>query len=297
MTRARNALVALALTLAVPSSATANCVGATTPRWSAHQTLVLLLNPQGAEHNLRVGLCVPLYDSPDVVLALNHVELGAVTYVSPIYAIGGGYAQLVPLSFLVLRTELGGVGSWSIPLDGAGYYPRDGYDARWSASDLPAATGGTASGWTFRGMAALRGLVDLATSPSGPLRLVVYDAFFADYTELGDAAYFAQLRFDVVSARHDWVLSNEAMLMIGIPIPDGPELRIGAYDAMRDVPASGYVGNQVGGLLMFTWMNPCPGIAELSVFVRVGGYTNHGVRLGQATTLGGATADHDLGGL
>lgn len=287
----------LLLVLLSPRGAAASCVGAATPRWAAHQTLVLLLNPMGAEHNLRVGLCVPLYDSADPLVALNHFEIGATSYVSPVYAIGGGYAQLVPVSFVVLRSELNAMGVWSLPIDGAGYYPRDDYAARWGASDLPAANGGTASGWSFRGLAALRGRLELATLASGPLVLIAYDAFFADYHELGDAAYFAQLRFDVVAARHDWVLSNEAMLMVGIPIAGGPELRIGAYDQTRDVPGSGYVGNQVGGVLMLTWTRPCPGIDELSVFVRVGGYTHHGVRLDEATTLGGATADHDLGGL
>jgi hypothetical protein len=47
---------------------------------------------------------------------------------------------------------------------------------------------------------------------------------------------------------------------------------------------------------MPAWAHPFPGIDELSAFVRVGGYTNHGVRAGQATTLGGASCDHDLGG-
>lgn len=296
--KARLWLALVVVALALPARASASCLGAGVPRWAAHQGLVLLLNPMGAEHNLRLGLCVPLYDAPDASLALNHLELGAVTYVSPVYAIGGGYAQVVPASFLVLRSELSGMGVWPLPLDGAGYFARDGYDTRWTADDLPAAAATTASGWTFRGVAALRGRVDLAGVPwGGSLALVVYDAFFADYHELGSAAYFAQLRFDVVSARRDWVLGNEAMLMVGVPVDRGTELRIGAYDQTRDVPASGYVGNQIGGLVMLTWTRPFPGVDEISVFVRVGGYTSHGVRLGEATTLGGAMTDHDLGGL
>lgn len=114
--------LALAFVLAlIPTRAAATCVGRNEPRWSAHQVLVLLLNPTGAEHNLRIGLCVPLYESSEDALRLNHFEIGVSTYVSPIYAIGGAYAQISPASFLFVRTEVNALGVWPLPIDGAGY--------------------------------------------------------------------------------------------------------------------------------------------------------------------------------
>jgi hypothetical protein len=283
--------------LLLPAHAAATCVGQPTPRWAAHQALALLLNPMGAEHNLAFGLCLPLYGDADPVFSENHLEFGATTYLSPVYLVGGGYAELAPASFFFARAELNGMGMWTLPLDGAGYFPRAGYGERWTMDDLPAATGGTASGWTFRGMGVLRGRVDLAPMGSGSVGLLVLDAYFVDYTELGDASYYAALRFDVIAARRDWVATNEAMLMVGIPIEGGPEVRLGAFDQTRNVWADGYVGNQVGGIVMLTWMRPSPGIEELDVFIRVGAYTNHGVRLYEPTTLGCVSLDQDLGGL
>ena len=73
----------LALAVLAPESvARATCVGSNAPRWSAHQSIVLLLNPTGAEHNLRIGLCVPLYTSTDDAFSANHFEAGVSSYVS-----------------------------------------------------------------------------------------------------------------------------------------------------------------------------------------------------------------------
>ena len=157
---------------------------------------------------------------------------------------------------------------------------------------MPSARGETAGGWNARFFSVLRGVVDI-----GPLTLTGYDAFFVDYHEVEGGAFFLQVRHDLVTAERDWVVANEAYVLLGVPIEGGPEIRFGAYDALRNVPASGYLGHQVGGLAMLVWERPFPGIDELSVYVRVGGYTNHGIRAGDATTLGGASADHDLGGL
>ncbi len=100
-----SALALVALCLA-PARASATCLGLETPRWSAHEDVVALLNPMGVEHNLRIGLCVPLYRSTDAVLSANHLEIGATSYVSPVYAIGGGYAQVSPATLAFVRLEL-----------------------------------------------------------------------------------------------------------------------------------------------------------------------------------------------
>ncbi len=289
--------LAVAVVLELASPAAARCVGQTTPRWVAHQQLVLLLNPMGAEHNLRIGLCLPLYDTSESVLDQNHVELGVVSYVSPIYAAGGAYAQLAPATFWFLRVELGGIGVWPLPLDGAGYFPLSGYGARYGSEDLPARAAGTASGWGARFVSVLRGRVDLAPLEDRFVYLAALDALFTDYADIGSAAFYAMIRHDVVAAQRDWIVGNEAIALVGIPIPGGPDFRIGAYSALRNVPAAGYVGHQVGGILMLTWERPLPGLDEISLFVRVGGYTNHAFRTGDPATMASASADHDLGGL
>lgn len=280
-----------------PPHAAARCVSQSEPRWVAHQGLVLLLNPMGAEHNLRVGLCVPLYETPEAAFSLNHVEVGVTSYVSPIYATGGGYAQIAPATFFFLRAELSGIGVWPLPIDGAGYFPLPGYAARWGSEDLPANAAQTASGWTARLFSVFRGRVDLAAIGARAVYLAALDALYADYAEIGSAPFYAMIRHDVAAARADWVVANEGVLVVGIPIPDGPDLRIGAYSALRSVPAAGYVGHQVGGIVMLAWDRPLPGIDEISLFIRLGGYTNHAFRTGDAATMAGAGVDHDLGGL
>lgn len=290
--RVRTFLAVVLAVLAVASPAAATCVGETTPRWAAHQSLALLLNPMGAEHNLRIGLCVPLYESADDALRANHFEVGVSSYLSPVYAIGGPYLQFSPATFFFARVELNAMGLWPIGLDGAGYFPMASYASSWDPEDTPAHRAEATGGWNARFFSVLRGVIE-----AGPITLVGYDAFFVDYHDVGSAAYWLQVRHDLVTARSDWVLANEGYLLVGVPIEGGPELRVGGYSALRDVPASGYVGHQVGALFMAVWERPFPGIDELSVYVRVGGYTHHGIRAFDATTLGGASADHDLGGL
>jgi hypothetical protein len=294
--RASIAGFVVAVVLACASPAAARCVSQTTPRWTAHQQLVLLLDPTGAEHNLRIGLCLPLFDTTESVLDQNHVELGVVSYVSPIYAAGGAYAQLAPATFWFARVEVGGIGVWPLPLDGAGYFPLSGYGARYGSADLPASAGQTASGWGARFLSVFRGRIDLAPLEDRFVYLAALDALFADYADIGSAPFYAMIRHDVVAAQHDWIVGNEAILITGIPIPGGPDFRIGAYSALRSVPAAGYVGHQVGGIVMLTWERPLPGLEEISLFIRVGGYTNHAFRTGEPATMASASADHDLGG-
>ena len=86
------------------SSASASSAAAQAPevRGVLHERLVLLLNPMGAEHQLRAGLRGRLGDPDELLFSGAHAEAGAVGYVSPVYAIHGGYLQVSPLAFLVL---------------------------------------------------------------------------------------------------------------------------------------------------------------------------------------------------
>jgi hypothetical protein len=287
------AAAALVLALVLPVRvARARCTGLEAPRWSAHQTLALLLNPTGAEHNLRIGLCVPLFATEDAAFDANLVEFGLSTYVSPIYLVAGPYAQISPSTFFYFRAELHGLGIWPIPFEGAGFYPMSGYDSLFRSADVPLSRAEAAGGWNLRLISVFRGVLEL-----GPLTLSAQDTSFADYLEVGHADFYYNVRQDVVTARSDWVLGNDANLLLGVPVDGGPEIRLGIFDTVRGAPAGGGVVHQLGGIVMLIWERPFPGMDTLSIFARVGGYTHHAVRGDEAGALGAISADHDLGGL
>jgi hypothetical protein len=285
-------ILLVALSFLAPNGAHARCNARRDPRWAIHQSLVLLLNPMGAEHTVRVGLCVPLYASEDVVFADNHFEAGVTAYNAPIYAIGGGYAQLGLASFLFVRVELSALGIWPIPVDAAGYHARSSYSDSFRQEDL-APEGQSASGWTARFFVLLRGAVDLTPSAA----LIAFSALWLDYLEVGPAPFWVDVRDDVITARSDWVLANESVLAVSAIIPGGPHARFGAYSALRAVPASGYVGHQVGPIVMLSWPVPDPRVVSLDLFIRLGVYTAHQFRTAQLATLAGIGIDWDLGGL
>jgi hypothetical protein len=187
------------------------------------------------------------------------------------------------------------MGIWPLGLEGAGYYPMPSYAATFENEDVPAAAGQAAGGWNVRLISVLRGVLSL-----GPITLSAYETFFADWQEVGWSDFYLNVRHDLVSARADWVLGNEASLLVGLPVEGGPEIRIGAYDALRFAPGNpgtGHLVHQLGGIVMLVWERPLPGIDALSIFVRLGGYTHHAIRTDEAGTLGAISADHDLGGL
>lgn len=248
------------------------------PQVVAHQRLVALLNPMGLEHRFDLGVRESLGDQSDIFFHGAHVQTGITTFVAPVYLIGGGYVEVSPLSFLVLRGELLGAGIWPIGMNGAGHYALGGYDGDVRAQSLPGEEGQSASGWTASVSATLQGAVDV-----GEHQVVLHRVVEGVVTE--------------ESAREDYVLTNSAFL--GVELRAAPDfvVRLGAYDDLRHVPASGYVGHQVGGLAMVEWEHPGPGVGSLAIFVRGGGYTHHVTRQDEATILGGVAVDYDLGGL
>ncbi|MGE0788506.1 MAG: hypothetical protein AB7S26_22715 [Sandaracinaceae bacterium] len=283
------AVVVLAL---LPAGARARCVGHDEARWTAAQSLVLLLNPMGAEHNFRVGICVPLYRTDDAVLALNHFEAGVSTYLSPVYFVPGGYAQVAPASFWILRAEIHGLAVWPIPLNGAGYYPRSGYADSWMYDDLPADQGGSTGGLTVRFFSVLRGRVELTPS----VAIVAFDATWTEVNLLADGGYWLDVRDDLIAASGDWIVANEGALLLQATLPEGVALRFGAYSALRANPRAEYVGHQVGPIAMLSLGRIDTHVDALSVFIRLGVYTHHRFRVGQAATMLGMSVDWDLGG-
>jgi len=259
----------------------------------SHHALVFLLNPTGAEYNGRLGLCASLYDSDDDAFSANHFEAGISAYLSPIYAVPGVYAQIAPASFFYLRAEIAAVGIWPLPLAGAGYYERPGYDADWQSDDLPASDGGAAHGWSARIRATFRGQFDLTDE----WEFVFSANPWVEVHQLDRPGYWVDVRDDLITRRGDWVFAHEGVALFGFVLPGGPSLRFGAFSSLRNVPASGYVGHRFGPLAMVSVPWADAAVEAVDVFIRLGVYTHHRFRAGQVSTMAGIGVDLDMGGV
>lgn len=285
--RALGLLVAVAL-LGAPAGAAAQDEGV---RGVVHQQLVALLNPMGMEHAFRAGLRARLGDPSELLFTGTHVEAGAVSYVSPVYAYHGGYLQVSPLAFLALRAEITGTALWPIGMDGSGYFALQGYDADVHEQSLPADAASSATGWNVSLLARLQGAVPLGEG----VQLLLANQMEGTHVTLGEAPYHLNPKHDAVLAQQDWVVTNDAIAFVDIRLEPDLSLRVGAYSNLRWVPGSGYVGHQVGPMAILSWTRPDPEVSALNVFVRGGGYTHHGPRQDEATILGGVSVAYDLG--
>ena len=253
-----------------------------------HQQLVLLLNPMGAEHELRVGVARALGDPTSLWFSGAHVEAGAVSYLSPVYAIQGGYLQVRPLSFLQLRVEFTGTVLWPIPLNGAGYFGLRSDEVDLRADPLLAENAGSATGWTVRVSPRLMGRVSLTDE----VRLVAADELHVQHDTLGDATHYYSQKHDLIAARRDWIVTNDGALLLEIvPEPD-LYVRVGAFSNLRVVPRSGYVGHQLGPIVGLELARPADDIANIEIFVRGGYYTHHIVRADELTILAGVAVNY-----
>ncbi|MCA9607429.1 MAG: hypothetical protein KC619_17605 [Myxococcales bacterium] len=260
-------------------------------RGVAHQELVLLLNPMGAQHDVAIGLRAPLFDQNELVFGGAHAEAGLVSRVSPVYANTGGYLEVSPFAFLVLRGEVLGVGQWPIGMDGAGYYALSGDDDDVRSQSLRAEAGDTATGWTVRLSGQLQGAIPF----SDDVRLVLANRMTFQHDDIGAAPFYYAQEHDLVLARSDWVVHNDALALAEIRAASDILVRAGAYSDLRWVPRSGYVGHQVGPLAALSFERVSPEVSEISVFVRGGYYTHHVIRCDQLTVLAGLSIDYDLG--
>jgi hypothetical protein len=261
-------------------------------RGVAHQRFIALLNPMGMEHSFAIGFRGALGDQEDILFMGAHAETGLVSYVSPVFASHGGYVQVAPFSFLVLRGELVHHVVWPIGMEGAGYYGLQSYQDDTRPEALTAERGESAQGWNARMSATLQGLV-----PLGPVRLLFQDSLTMQYGSLGEAPFQYDMKWDLVLAREDWVLINSACLLLEIDFDAHTHLRVGAYDDARYVPRSGYLGHQFGPLVMLAIDRPLGEVSSVSPFVRAGYYTDHATRRDEFTILGGVSVDYDLGGM
>jgi hypothetical protein len=114
---------------------------------------------------------------------------------------------------------------------------------------------------------------------------------------VGEASFYYSMKHDLVLAQRDFVLLSCSFVGVEVRAASDLVLRFGAYDDLRHVPASGYVGHQVGPIAMIEWQRVDPVLPSLAIFVRGGGYTHHVTRAEEATVLAGLAIDYDLGGL
>jgi hypothetical protein len=276
----------LALALLLPASVQAQDGAAM--RGVIHQDFIMLLNPMGMQHTLSTGFRGELGDQDDILFTGAHAETGLVSYVAPVFAINGAYAEISPLSFLVLRAELTQNVVWPIGMEGAGYFGLDSETE--DVQVLAAERAESAVGWSARLGATLQGAI-----PLGPVRLLIADQLTAQYAEIGAAPFYYDMRWDLVMAREDWVLINNAVVLVDIPLDATLKLRAGAYDDLRYVPRSGYIGHQVGPIVALTIEHPAPEVPEVTPYIRAGYYTDHVVRAEEFTILAGVSVTYDLG--
>ena len=251
----------------------------------AHQQLVALVNPLGAEHQLQVGVRQRIGDPAEPIFTDTHAEAGVVSATSPIYQRLGAYLSVSPLAILVLRAEIVSIAMWPIGVAGAGYYPAQGYDA---SPILEAEDGGSAEGWSMSLQATLQGAV-----PLGDVRLLAWNQFGLERASLGGSDYYFDARSDAVLARQDALLANRAMLLLEAAIDGVGTLRAGLYDDTRLVLGSGALANQVGVVAALAFEVEGHTFMPLA---RVGIYTDGRRALDPAILLG-VQIDYDIGAL
>ena len=279
-----------------PGSASADahaCAGRSSPRWISRTTLGVSLVPFGAEIQARAALCVPLRPWDGDWLELAAFEVGALTYVSPVYAYGGGYVQLTPVNLLTFRIEAAGIGYWTLPLEGAGYYALPEANAeRNPETTLAVGRGRSEAGWMIRGLAVVQAHV-----PLGPVSLLVWDTVLGERVAIGAGPYFVNLQSDHTQEASDLVIGNDAALVLEAPVAGGPSLRFGGYDSLRTALGTGSFGHQAGAIFVAGWSRPMPEIWWMEIGLRGGGYTNHPVRTGDFTLAAWVSVEWDLGGV
>ena len=258
------------------------------------QALLAALNPSGLEHRLRLSVCTPLITRPGVLFDYTNLEAGLLNFVAPTQLHLGVYVKAVPLSFLVLRAEVSGFHTWTIPIPGAGYIPLAGYTP-FDAAVIDPPPEGPGAPTSAHGLRGLLGATLQAELPlAGPYSLILYDAFNSEYMRVGNAPFYYDVRHDVVLAGPgDWVLQNTALALVSLAFDDRHALRFGPSDDLIHVPASGYVANLIAGTAVFVVRGISPRLPLLEVFVRGGLYSAHAFRAGEPSFAAGLHLQYD----
>lgn len=255
-----------------------------------HQLAGVQYNPWGVENTMRFGYCIPLIERPHILFDYTHLEIGIVDILSPLYNHIGAYFQIAPISLLQFRVEAMHIGHWTFFFDRSGYFGREGYDDDYRNNALPAEEAGNAIGWNVNLVTTLQARVAI-----GPVAIVLSDILNIEYWSLGPEEFYVNLKRDVILARSDWVLANEAILCLEIPVRSLFSIRVGAFDTLRFVLEAGTISNITGGMLMFNFPVSRSGVVRnLTPFVRVGAYTNHPFRQGEVSAQLAVMVSYDL---
>ncbi len=266
-----------------------HCLGEQRSKLVIHQLLGGQYNPWGAENTMSIGICSPLIGRPGILFEYTNIEVGLVSILSPVYNHIGPYIQLTPLSVLQLRVDMTWVAYWPFFFDRAGFYGREGYQDDYQNAALPSENAETATGWNITFSAVLRARV-----PIGPVAIVLFDMLTYEHWSLGDEPYYVNLKRDMIFANTDWVLTNEAILCVEIPLSSNLNLRVGGFDSLRYLPDSRNLNNLAGGMLMLNIPRGGRTTRDVSPFVRVGWYSNHAFRRGEVSAVVGLTMSYDV---
>ncbi len=259
------------------------CDGQGRTGWMARMTVLGLSNPLGGVVSTRIGWCRPLVRRPGLLWKLTAFEVGGLHVVTPSFSRQGGYVQITPLSFLVLRVAVSGVLYWPLPsFKVAAYWQAEGYDQHWPSNgvsndmEVDKELGG---GLNVQTTAILRVAVGIGRLRHGKVRLLALNAMALEYFYFPGYDFYYNQRADAVLARSDLVLTNNAALLVELPLTPRVALRLGATNALAYLPRAGRLAwHQIGGLVMLPLKLAHRRVAELTPFLRVTGYTYHAVR-------------------
>ena len=266
-----------------------HCLEENETKWVYHGILGGQYNPLGVEYTGDLGICVPFITTPGVLWDYTALEIGTLHFLSPAYLHLGGYISLAPISPLVLRVELSWLTFWPATLDRAAYFSRSGYDDEMRPSAMPPELGESASGWNLNLMAIIRTKFDI-----GRLGLIILNVMMMEFWNVGEADYYANLRLELVLARSDWALVNEAMVFLEIPLTSDLSLRLGAYDSLKYGIESRQINNNVGFMAMVNWPQLGRAVRNLAPFFRLGFHTHRPFDDGVVTLFLGVMMDMDL---
>ena len=270
----RSGLVLVMLGGLTAQAAASQCLGTGSSLVIFDETLVVSMAPDGPENQLKATLCQPLIKRPGILFDYSSWDVGVFNYLSPIYDMQGLTVGLLPLSFLELRVDAAAVGIWALPLEGAGYFAFPGYTKAFGDDKLVSANATGAKGANVTFSARLQAEVPVFNDT-----LVFSNSFQVDYWYVGDAPYYYNARRDVILAKSDVLLKNNASLLFRIRASRTVGLQFGVQDDLTYVPGSSYVANIIG-IFLSVPVRRDGTLRDIEPFVRLGAYTHHAFRSG-----------------
>ncbi len=273
-----------------------HCLGEQRQKLLLEQYMGISVGPLGIGHLLRPSLCTPLITKPGILFDLTNIEVGALLLNTPTSVSFGGFLNLVPLSFLVLRAEADVFYIWPIPLPGAGFISLNNSSefkqevlspSPFGPTPATTATGGRILlGATLRGELPIgsRASIAVTNSINGEYWGVTAGTW-ADPARQGRTVFYVARRDLILSGPGDWALLNTAVLLAGVRLHSNVQLRLGITDDLVYVPSLHYLGNIVAGLVVLSFKNVFNLAKELAIFLRAGGYTHHAFRVDDGPTL------------